>query len=170
MINKYKQRGAEAVEFAMIALLFFALLFAIVEFSRALFTWNALTEATRRGARIAVVCPFRDPIPAQVAIFDVIDGKLGSSPIISGLTPEMVKIRYFQDDNAHTEVKIVDDLSLIKFVEVSIEGYTHTLFIPLWGDTINSPTFKTILASESLGAVPTYPGENTKAPECINNL
>ncbi|MGY2491440.1 TadE/TadG family type IV pilus assembly protein [Cupriavidus sp. CP313] len=51
-----RQRGATAVEFAIAAVLFFGLLLGILEFGRVLFTWNAVAEATRWGARQAVVC------------------------------------------------------------------------------------------------------------------
>lgn len=50
------QRGATAVEFALVAVLFFAVLLGILEFGRVLFTWNSVAEATRWGARQAVVC------------------------------------------------------------------------------------------------------------------
>ncbi|MDD4905337.1 MAG: pilus assembly protein [Methylobacter tundripaludum] len=161
MINKHKQKGAETVEFAMIALLFFAVLFAIVEFSRALFVWNALTEATRRGARMAVICPYQSPIPKQVAIFDVIAGSLGTSPVVGGLTPAMVSVRYLNQAGA-----VEADQTLIKSAEVSITGYIHQLIIPLWGGSLTAPAFKTTLLSESLGAVPTYPGSPVSAPSC----
>lgn len=49
------QRGAAIVEFAIVAMLFFVLLVGIVEMGRVLFTWNSAAEATRRGARMAVV-------------------------------------------------------------------------------------------------------------------
>jgi Flp pilus assembly pilin Flp len=51
-----KQRGAAAVEFALIAVFFFAVLFGIVEFGRGLFVWNSVQEVTRYVAREAVVC------------------------------------------------------------------------------------------------------------------
>jgi hypothetical protein len=162
MINKHKQKGAETVEFAMISLLFFAVLFAIIEFSRALFVWNALTEATRRGARMAVICPVGSGVPKQVAIFDFIDGSLGTSPIITGLTPDMVSVDYYLADG----VTATADPALIKFAQVRITGYTHTLMIPLWGSSLTAPAFKTTLSTESLGAVPTYPGEEKIDPAC----
>jgi hypothetical protein len=161
MINKHKQKGAETVEFAMIALLFFAVLFAIIEFSRALFVWNALSEATRRGARMAVICPYQSPVPKQVAIFDVIAGSLGSSPVVIGLTPDMVSVRYLNQAGA-----VEANQSLIRFTEVKISGYTHTLMIPLWGSSVSAPEFNTTLPTESLGAVPSYPGDPVSAPNC----
>jgi hypothetical protein len=161
MINKHKQKGAETVEFAMIAVLFFAVLFVIIECGRALFVWNALAEATRRGARMAVVCPYQSPIPAQVAIFDVIGGALGTSPIINGLTPAMVSVRYLNPAGA-----VEANPMLIEVVEVSITGYTYTLIIPLWGSSFTAPAFTTTLSTESLGSVPTYPGGALIAPDC----
>ena len=160
MINKIHQKGAETVEFAMICLLLFALVFAIIEFGRTLFVWNALAEATRRAARMAVVCPYLSPFPAQVAIFNVdwLNGTLGTSPIIPGLTPAMITVSYW--DKAGNPAT---DATSTNSVQVSINGYTNNLFIPqfiptwIWGQTITAPSFTTTLHSESLGAVPTIP-------------
>jgi Flp pilus assembly protein TadG len=53
---KRHQRGATAVEFALVLLFLLMFVLGVVDFSRMLFTWNAATEATRAGARYAVVC------------------------------------------------------------------------------------------------------------------
>ena len=53
---KSNQRGLVMVEFSIIALLLFILLFSILEVSRLLFVWNAVADATRLGARAAAVC------------------------------------------------------------------------------------------------------------------
>jgi len=50
------REGATTVEFALVLLLFFMFLLAVTDFGRMLYTWNAATEATRLGARYAVVC------------------------------------------------------------------------------------------------------------------
>ncbi len=50
------QRGVAAVEFALVASIFFMLLIGAMEMGRVLFYWNTTAEATRLGARIAVVC------------------------------------------------------------------------------------------------------------------
>jgi Flp pilus assembly protein TadG len=49
------QRGAAAVEFAIIAMLLFTLLFGIFEFGRLFYVLNSVQEVTRRAAREAVV-------------------------------------------------------------------------------------------------------------------
>ncbi len=54
-------RGASMVEFAIIALLFFVLVFGIIEIALALFQWKSADKATQLGARLAVVS---GPAPA----------------------------------------------------------------------------------------------------------
>jgi hypothetical protein len=53
---KRGQIGATTVELALVLVLFFMFLLGVTDFGRMLFTWNAATEATRLGARYAVVC------------------------------------------------------------------------------------------------------------------
>jgi len=51
-----KQSGATILEFALVLIIFLTFLLSILDFARMLWTWNAATEATRWGARVAVVC------------------------------------------------------------------------------------------------------------------
>jgi Flp pilus assembly protein TadG len=50
-----KRRGAAAVEFAIIAPLFFLLVFGMIEFGRMVMVQQILTNASREGARKAVL-------------------------------------------------------------------------------------------------------------------
>jgi Flp pilus assembly protein TadG len=50
-----KQQGTSAVEFALLAPLFVAALFGIVEFGMILYTKGMLAHATREGARYGVI-------------------------------------------------------------------------------------------------------------------
>jgi len=50
-----RQRGASAVEFGIIAMLFFTLFFGIIEFGRFFYLYNTVQEVTRCAARQAVV-------------------------------------------------------------------------------------------------------------------
>lgn len=54
-IKRSEQRGAAAVEFALIAMVFFTLLLGIVEFGRFLYLFNTVQEVTRNAARMQVV-------------------------------------------------------------------------------------------------------------------
>jgi len=48
-------RGISAVEFALVCAVFFLLVFGIIDFSRAMWEWNAAARATQAGVHHAVV-------------------------------------------------------------------------------------------------------------------
>ena len=52
---RHQLRGAAAVEFALVAMLFFTLLFGILEFGRLFYLYNTVQEVTRHAAREAVI-------------------------------------------------------------------------------------------------------------------
>jgi len=54
-VNRDRRRAQALVEFALIAPIFFLLLFAIVEFGRAVYYIQVLNNAAREGARYAIV-------------------------------------------------------------------------------------------------------------------
>ena len=56
-IKNFKQdeKGSTLVEYAIGATVFIMAVFAVLEFGRALWAHNALTDAARRGARYAVL-------------------------------------------------------------------------------------------------------------------
>lgn len=54
------QTGATAVEFALVALWFFMLVFGIIEVARLMYMYNTLAESTRRAASAAANVDFRD--------------------------------------------------------------------------------------------------------------
>jgi Flp pilus assembly protein TadG len=51
-----RQRGSTIVEFSFVLIIFLTFLLGVLDFSRMLYTWNVTNEATRAGARYAVVC------------------------------------------------------------------------------------------------------------------
>ena len=53
---KAKQQGSTTVEFALAFLPFLMFLLGALDFARMLYTWQGANEATRAGARYAVVC------------------------------------------------------------------------------------------------------------------
>jgi Flp pilus assembly protein TadG len=50
-----RERGSAAVEFALCALLLFTVLFGIMDFSRALYTYHFLANSAREATRYAIV-------------------------------------------------------------------------------------------------------------------
>lgn len=63
-----KRRGAAAVEFAVVAPLFFLLIFGMIEFGRIIMVQQIITNASREGARVGVL----DPPPGGTTRNDVL--------------------------------------------------------------------------------------------------
>lgn len=143
-----RQRGTTTVEFAIVGAVALTVLFGVIEVGRALFVWNTLAEATRRGARLAVVCPMNHPAIKRVTILSKPEGP-DTSPVVPGLSTANVAVAYLQDDGSAAA-----SYSQTKYVRVSITGYEYTLFIPLVTPKITAPPFSTTLPAESLGYVP----------------
>ena len=51
------ERGAAAVEFGLVALVFFTLLFGIIQFGLWFWAWQATAHAAREASRVAAVNP-----------------------------------------------------------------------------------------------------------------
>ncbi len=49
------KRGVSCVEFVLVAAVFFMMIFGLIDFSRAMWEWNAAAKATQFGVRHAVV-------------------------------------------------------------------------------------------------------------------
>jgi Flp pilus assembly protein TadG len=147
-----RQRGTTTVEFAIVGTLLMVVVFAVIELSRALFVVNMLEEATRRGARMAAVCPVGDPKPAQAAVFA--NGG-SSSPIVYGLTTANVQVQYL-DTNGTVVASptTVAGFDSIRYVRVNIIGFTQTLLIPFHVTAVPLSGFSATLPRESLGVYP----------------
>lgn len=133
-----KQLGAAAVEFALIALVFFMLLLGIVELGRVLFTWNAAVEATRYGARVAVVCN-----PNSPAILS------SMRRIMPNLSDANVVKEYLTSTNSDCS----SSPDTCHWVRISIQGLSVTTHIPLANMVLGVPQFTTTLPRESLNSV-----------------
>jgi TadE-like protein len=143
-----RQQGLTTVEFAIVALLALMTMLGSLEIARAFFVYNALAEATRRGARVAAVCQVNDPAIKQIASFNA-----SGTPLVGGLTPANIAVEYL---NATGGVLAdpMGSFGLINYVRVRIVGFTHTLLIPLFFTTFPTPSFATTLPAESLGVWP----------------
>lgn len=150
---KNRQYGLTTVEFAIIAVSLIIVLFGVIEVSRALFVWNTIGEATRRGARVAEVCPVNHGAIRRLAVFGTGGGSGTASPVLSGLSTSNVTVEYL---NASGTVLAnpAASFSAIRYVRVSITGYTHTMIIPFILPTLNVPPFATTVPVESLGYLP----------------
>ena len=129
------------VEFSIAALVFLTVMFAVIEFGRALWVHNALADAARRGARYASVNSAADVDKVRnVVVYGDEDG--GETPMIPNLTTDDVTVNYSNYAvNGGT-------------VTVSIDEYQFQFVIPIVGTTITMPSYSTTLTGESIGFVP----------------
>jgi Flp pilus assembly protein TadG len=84
------RRGAAVVEFAVVAPVFFLLIFGMIEFGRAIMVQQILTNAAREGARFAVLdstTPTHDLVVSKVTTYLQGSGITGGSVTITPTEP-----------------------------------------------------------------------------------
>lgn len=130
---KARQRGAAAVEFGIIAIVFFTLLFGIIEFGRLFYLHNTVQEVTRCAAREGVVNwkTAEDSIQRK-CIFQ--DGSTGNALVAGWEIQNIhVQLRYLNSPQATAEASPNPDSpegnlsqceantsNCIRFVEASV--------------------------------------------------
>lgn len=144
------QTGLAMVEFAIVGAVFFMALFGVLEVGRLLYTWNVLDEVTRRGARLASVCPVTQG--ANIRQRATFNGTL-----LHGLTPANVQLQYLNNAGA-VIADPVGQFADIVAVRVSITGFTHQFLVPFAFTTLTAPAFSVTAAAESLGVSPVGTG------------
>src|SRR5262245_29478999 len=144
------EKGQTLLEFALVTLIFFILLFGIIEFGRALWTWNTIVQATRAGARYAVVeAPTSNDTPIKkVVVYNDPNASSSSTPVVPGLTETNVIVNYLNNDGSAASNKNVADV-----IAVEVTGYQFSFLVPLFGSQISLPSFTTKLPLEGLGAL-----------------
>ena len=140
-INKDNERGASLVEFSIAATVFLTVMFAVVEFGRALWTHNALADAARRGARYAVLNEQSkiDEVKRVVVYGNLEDN---TKPILDNLTTDNVDVFY---DGFGMDVGTV---------QVIIKEYDFKFIVPIVSTKIRMPKYTTTLTGESAGTAP----------------
>jgi Flp pilus assembly protein TadG len=149
-----RERGIYVVEFAIIGVLLFVLLFGVIEMGRLYFTVNTLNETVRRGARLAAVCDISDPIVLRRAIFNAADDG-GSSNLIMNLDTADLTLIYLDANGAQVlspnDTNGNDGFRAIRYVQLRVDNFTFDLLIPVFGGQITLPSFRATLPRESLG-------------------
>jgi hypothetical protein len=115
------------------------LLFGCLEFGLATFSLAALTEGTRRAARLAAVCPLNDPKITSAVNFMGVYGFNAATN---------VQVSYLDANGTALGAPTV---GTVYYVQVSVQNYTIPLAIPGLSQSITSPSFAVTLPAESLG-------------------
>jgi len=143
-VRRARYSGATAIEFALVLIVFLMFLLAVVDFGRMLFTWNAATEATRAGARYAVVCD-------STANEDAVRARMQS------LLPQITDIGVAWTPAGCTTATCLG-------VTVSIENFDFVWISPILGAAsmvVPVPRFSTFLTREVMR---TDPASETVCP------
>ena len=140
--SRNSQRGASLVEFTIAATVFLTVTFAVLEFGRALWVYNALADAARKGARYAVL---HDATSIDDVKRMVVYGNTAGTgnPIVDNLSTSNVDVTYpnFGLDQGT--------------VSVSINNYQYQFVLPLVPVSIQMPSPTTTLPGECAGLTPT---------------
>ena len=165
------ERGTSIAEFAIVAGVFFMIIFGIIEFGRLLYTHNALTDAARRGARYAVihetevgVATDGSPQIAKCVKNVVIYGETHITaypgcdptgpPLINGIQTATIETEYNGVDlDGDPDSPNPYGMNL-GTATVTIKNFTFNLSIPFLGRPLTMPAYTTTLTAESAGFEP----------------
>ena len=150
--TRHRQKGQSLVEMALVCLIFFFLLFAVIEFGRALWTYNTIVQSTRAAARWAVVnvANAGDATDISRARNVVIYGNpdvSSGAPLVTGLDAATVTvdIQPLQFDSSGT--------AITEKISVKVSNYQFQFIVPI-APAITIPAFETTLYTESKGNFP----------------
>src|SRR5574338_1292682 len=159
-LRGHSEKGATMAEFAIISVVFFFIIFAIIEFGRLFYTHNALTDAARRGARYGALHKEVDiDCVKNIVVYGEshVDNKCAptGSPLINGLTTDNVTVIYEGADADNDPDTDPTDYGMnLGTVTVEIHDYTFNLSIPFARQTLTMPHYITTLTAESAGEEP----------------
>ena len=147
-----RQKGQSLLEMAFVSLIFFFLLFGIIEFGRALWTYNTIVQSTRQAARWAVVNVANSADTTDInrarniVVYGYPDVSSGA-PLLAGLDSATVTVTILplQTDASGTAIN--------EKISVSVSNFQFRFIVPI-APTITIPAFETTLFTESKGDVP----------------
>jgi Flp pilus assembly protein TadG len=111
------ERGAAAVEFALVLPILVVLAFGIIDFGRLLYTYNNLTSAVREGARFAAV-------QTEANVDDV--------ALVQGRVSDYIA-SFGGDSVATSQIEVTLDASppATRFITVRIDAYEFVPITPI---------------------------------------
>jgi len=178
------QSGVAAIEFALLAIVFFMVVFGVIEIARAMYIFNTVQESTRRAASAASLVSHRDTSALdrirQNAVFRTSPGHLIFGAPVSDQSVRIDYLALVRAGNALVLTEIPEGslptcprenrricmnnpnaANCIRFVRARIcdEGsdctpVRYTPIIPLLSLTVGIPRSTTIHVVESFGSMP----------------
>ncbi len=141
--NRRPERGSTLIEFTVVATVFFMMLVGIVAAGNLYFTHNALVEATRRGARYAVLHPSGSTTAVQnMVVYGTDAPAAGATSLIYNLQPTNVTVTY-------SALNVASGTAT-----VTITNYSFPFVLPTQTTSIQMPPYRTTVTGESAGFIP----------------
>jgi len=135
------------VETALIILPMFAIFFAIIDFSLAIFVKSSLQHAVREGVRFAVTYQVEPGLCQDDSIKNVVvQQSMGFLSTPEGR--EKIHIRYYLPDTLSPTAENMPG----NIVEVSVEDFTWGWVAPIWRN--NSPLGMLVRSSDRMEGLP----------------
>lgn len=183
------QAGTAAVEFAMVAIIFFTFVFCVIELARLLFVFNTLHEVTRRAGAAAVNAYPRDADAIDtVRQYAILRSAPGGLVLADPITDKHIRLEYLRfdlsvipraswpnDAGANRQICMMNSHAptCIRFVQVRVcdpaetgqcNPVTSQMLLSLINMRVPFHRATTIVPVESLGYVPGTPPP--VAPPC----
>jgi hypothetical protein len=169
--HAHRQRGVASVEFALIAIVFFSLLFGVIEFGRLLFSINSVQEVTRRAAREQTVrwLTASTAVQREAVLHPGGDGYFPGIPDVSNAKVKLDFFNTYSDAVSGTNPigGVSDPLenfnncywsetNCIRFVRAELtendgSPVTFTTIVPFMPDSFVLPRSTVIMPAEALG-------------------
>jgi Flp pilus assembly protein TadG len=131
----FGERGAVAVEFALVATVLFAVLMGIIAVGHWMYTLEMVSDATRTAARMAAVCDLDDAqikqaVQNRVPQLFLTTGQIAVTYLPDGCSPQVAPI--------------------CQSIQVSLTGVTYTTLSPFIGSAMGIPAFTTQVPRETM--------------------
>lgn len=174
--------GTAAIEFALTAIIFFTMVFGVIEVSRLLYVFNTLQEVTRRAAAAAANVNPRDTTAiAEVRQYAVFRDSPGELPFATPVTDKHIFLDYLAYDlsvipegswpscaaqNRQICMANPRSSSCIRFVRARVcdpartddcDPVLYRTIVPLVPLALSLPKAETIATVETLGYQPGTP-------------
>jgi hypothetical protein len=140
-VRQARSRGVVTIEFAIVLIFAFMLLFAMLEVGRLVWTWNVAVAATRDGARWAAMY---EPAAANQVRLHVERFSLGA------IKAGDVVVDYFDPDTPGVPCNVDN----CKFVRVSLNDATFNSVVSLFPLSVKLPAFPATARREAMSAAP----------------
>jgi hypothetical protein len=141
-IRRRRQSGATLIETALSLSIFLAVIFGVIEFSRAMFAWNTAAEATRMAARLASICEYsaaqQNKIRNRVQLFVEASGQAK----VSDVAGDWLVFSYYPNGC---------DANSCTSVEARLTGLKLELLFPFYDAQIPLPEYRTRAVRETMG-------------------